>query len=324
MIRSSKTRRVSIIIPVHNNSHDLQELAERIVTSVKFFSDLKFEIVFVNDGSYDNSLEQLLRMKNFFSTNEEIKIIDLEGNFGQLGALIAGYSEATGEAIITMSADLQDPPETIVDLINGWLEGNSLVVGVRAERSDSLLSRITSKIAYSILISKNDRIPQGGFDFYLMSREIMNYLLGMNGRFRFLPTDLMRLSPKTLHVNYHRHARKSGKSGYSILGRWQIFLTAIVDTSYRWIQLFSLAGLVLSVGGFGLMSSVIYGYFNNRAPFQGFTLIICLILISSGLQLIILSLVGEYAWRTYDIARKKPLFVVRAINTFNGKRKVSL
>ena len=140
----------------------------------------------------------------------------------------------------------------------------------------------------------------------------------MNGRFRFIPTDLMRLEPKTTFVNYHRKARKHGKSGYSFKDRSQVFLTALLDTSYKWIQLFTLTGLGLAFAGMLLMCSLIYGYFSNAVPFQGFTLITCLILLSAGLQIVILSLIGEYVWRTYDIARNKPLFVTRSVTKSNS------
>jgi len=302
---------VSIIIPVYNNAGTLDELISRLIVSICQIRNIQFEILFVNDGSSDNSLELMLDLSQKNMEFADFKVIDLEGNFGQLGALFAGYQNASGEAVISMSADLQDPPEVIPHLLAKWLSKFDLVIGVRAERSDSLLWRLSSKIAYQIITSRHKKMPRGGFDYYLMSRSILNYILEMHGRYRFLPTDLLQIDPSTAYVNYHRPARVQGKSGYSLFDRLQVFLTAMVDTSYKWIQFFSLVGIFFSTCGVLLMSTVIYGYLNNDVPFQGFTLIICLILISSGLQFIILSLIGEYVWRTYDIARNKPLFVIR-------------
>jgi dolichol-phosphate mannosyltransferase len=314
---SDSMRRVSIVIPVFNNEPTLSSLFSGIINEVKKFEDLEFELVLVNDGSTDLSLNSLLDLCSVPDESVSFKVIDLEGNFGQLGALFAGYQSLTGDAIISMSADLQDPPEVISDFVIKWRAGHDLVIGVRAERTDSLLWRATSRIAYWFISSRNNRIPKGGFDYYLMSKGILDYILVMNGRFRLLPTDLMRLTPKTAWVDYHRQSRDSGKSGYSLLGRWQIFLTAIIDTSYRWIQLFSLIGLVFASSGILLISSVVYGYLINASPFEGFTLIVCLILISSGIQMILLSLIGEYVWRSYDMQRNKPLYRIRSIHIFS-------
>lgn len=313
METSKGAKRVSVVIPVYNNAESLHELANRLLESISALSGIDFEVIFIDDGSIDSSIHKLSEIVEHSSKNVNFSVIELEGNFGQLGALFAGYTHCSGDAVITMSADLQDPPELILELIKNWLSGKKLVIGLRAERSDSQISRFTSRAAYWILKSRHKNIPLGGFDFYLMSAEIKNYLLSMSGRFRFIPTELMRLEPQIAFVDYHRKARKHGKSGYSLIDRWQIFLTALVDTSYKWIQLFTLTGLSLALAGMLLMSSLIYGYLNDSAPFQGFTLITCLILLSAGLQIIILSLIGEYVWRTYDIARNKPLFVIRSI-----------
>jgi glycosyltransferase involved in cell wall biosynthesis len=315
---ADRIRRVSIVIPVFNNEPTLHSLYSGILNEVEKFGDIEFELVFVNDGSSDASLQSLLDLSRGPRKSVSIKVIDLEGNFGQLGALFAGYKSLTGDAIISMSADLQDPPLVISEFVDKWIAGHDLVIGVRAERTDSLSWRASSRVAYWFISSRNNRIPKGGFDYYLMSKGILDYILGMNGRFRFLPTDLMRLNPKTAFVDYHRQSREVGKSGYSLLSRWQVFLTAMVDTSYRWIQFFSLIGLAFASSGVFLISSVVYGYLTKESPFEGFTLIVCLILISSGIQMILLSLIGEYVWRSYDMQRNKPLYLIRSTHFFSS------
>ena len=321
-MESYRNRRVSIVIPVFNNESTLPSLYSGIMKEVEKFENLEFELVFVNDGSSDTSLQLLLDLSRKPRNSVIIKVIDLEGNFGQLGALFAGYKSLTGDAIISMSADLQDPPAVISEFVNKWTAGHDLVIGVRAERTDSLSWRVSSRVAYWFISSRNNRIPKGGFDYYLMSNGILDYILEMNGRFRFLPTDLMRLTPKTAFVDYHRQSREAGKSGYSLLSRWQIFLTAMVDTSYRWIQLFSLIGLAFASSGIFLISSVVYGYVTKQSPFEGFTLIVCLILISSGIQMILLSLIGEYVWRSYDMQRNKPLYLIRNTHLFSSDQAI--
>lgn len=320
MTVKNDNRRVSIVIPVFNNEHTLRILFKRLMSSIEIFQNMEFELIFINDGSTDASKRVLENLIEQALPNTTLTVIDLEGNFGQLAALFAGYRNVTGEAVITLSADLQDPPELLKQFIQKWVDGIDLVIGLRAERSDSRIWRVTSKVAYWFISTKHTNIPKGGYDYYLMTREILDYILGMKGRFRFLPTDLARLKPRVYYLNYHRPARAQGKSGYSLLDRWQIFLTAVIDTSYRWIQLFSLLGLCFSLCGIFLMSTVIYGYFSNSSPFQGFTLIVCLILISSGLQLLTLSFIGEYVWRSYDIARNKPLYLIRSVEHFSSKQ----
>jgi dolichol-phosphate mannosyltransferase len=195
-------------------------------------------------------------------------------------------------------------------MIDEHLRGAEIVLCNRLKRSDSLLSRLTSGFAYSMLRKRVPEIPPGGFDVFLFSSRVKESLLDLPGRFSFLQGDLLNLGFKVSTVGFHRSNRPFGKSGYTFSKKLQTFFDAIIDTSYGLIQYVVRIGFLISVFGIALAGYVILGKFLHRDPFSGFALIASSVLIIGGIQIALIGLVGEYVWRIYDISRRRPNFII--------------
>lgn len=299
---------ISIVVPVFCNADSLPQLIVDLEKEHSRNLEYSFEYVFVEDGSTDNSLGVLLDIKK--SYGNKVRIVKLSRNFGQLAALNAGYAHSSGSLIITISADLQDRTSLITEMLEKSKEGFSVVICNRNKRSDSIISRLTSKIGYSLLRQRVSNIPSGGFDVFLITSEIKNHLLALRGRHSFLQGDILSMGHSLAFIGYHRTARPFGKSGYSFKRRVQYFIDAILDTSYQTIQTAIKFGLLIAVIGFFLASFIVYGKIVGKNPFSGFAIIASAIFIVGGTQIVITGLVGEYVWRIYDMTRNKPKYIV--------------
>jgi glycosyltransferase involved in cell wall biosynthesis len=303
---------ISIVIPVFNNAQSIPILWSELNNEFDKFPDLIFEVVFVNDGSTDASIEAIESLKN--SQNARIVLIELTRNFGQLSALKAGYENLSGDAVVTISADLQDPTSIVGEFIRHWLSGEKLVLGLRESRQDGFIMSLTSKIAYSILSMDNKKIPMGGFDIFLAGSEIISKINSMPGRFTFLQGDVLSIGYDFKTVPYVRKNRVYGESGYTLRKRLQNFLVAFFDSSYRPIRLLTGLGNLFAFGGFLLALYLVFQRFQPNSPFSGLTLLAAMILIIAGMQMIFLSVIAQYVWRVYDLLRNRPSYVVEKIS----------
>ena len=193
-------------------------------------ADLEYEIVFVDDGSTDGSLQEMLDLRQL---DAKIKIVTFTRNFGQMPAMLAGFKEATGDAIINISADLQDPVELIPKMIAKWQDGSEIVICHRTDRSDALIDKIVSRLAYGVLRMSLPQMPQGGFDFVLMDRNVMDVFNAIDVRHRFFQGDLLWTGYRTSCIPYVRLKRTIGKSQYNFGKKLKNFLDAVLDTSHR-------------------------------------------------------------------------------------------
>jgi glycosyltransferase involved in cell wall biosynthesis len=303
---------VSIVIPVYNNAGSLESLIEKIRTEMFVnYPEIKYELVFVDDGSTDSSWA-ILSANHSRVTKTVIK---LTRNFGQLGAMKAGYAHAKGECLISISADLQDPVNLISRMIRAWLNGFKLVLCERSGRDDKISIRLSSKLAYFLLSREIKVLPRGGFDVFLITHELKEHLLKLKGRFNFLQGDLISLGYKFEILPYHRESRPFGKSGYTFKKRLRNFQDAIIDSNYTIINFIMKIGGIATLLSFILVIIIIVGKFRGSTPFTGFTLIACSILFIGGIQLSLIGLLGQYAIRTYDMAREKPPYFVEKIMT---------
>jgi len=302
---------VSIVIAVYKNEKSIEPLFRRIESmSGKLDSHINLEVIFVIDGSPDRSLIEAKKLITA-SNQIEIKVYELSRNFGQLGAILAGLNKARGDAVINISADLQDPPELIEKMINSWQCGNEIVICARADREDSFFQRITSFIGYFFLSKGPHRVPKGGFDYFLISLAPLKHLLAMKGRFRFFQGDILGLGFPTALISYTREKRKYGKSSYTFSKRFQVFVDSLIDISYFPIKLITRAGILVSILGFILALVTALRFFQGHAPFNGFTALLCAILIFGGIQIISIGLMGEYLFRVYDMLRERPVFIIK-------------
>jgi dolichol-phosphate mannosyltransferase len=305
---------VDVVIPVFNNSESLPIVVEEVTSYAR--PDLQIRIILVDDGSKDNSWQVIEVLSGLSEFN--LIGIKLAKNFGQLSAMKAGYSLSDADAVISISADLQDPSELVREMISKWENGRPFVVCARKNRQDKFLIKVTSSIAYRILGLEVPGIPKGGFDTFLMSREIHQQLLTLKGRFNFLQADLLSFGFLPEVIEYERVTRKFGKSGYNFRKRYRNFIDGLVDSSYLIIRLATRIGLTVALMGAILAIYLVFSKLHGQAPFNGFTLIASSVLIVGGVQITLTGILGSYIWRIYDAIRERPAFTIEKVIESNG------
>ncbi len=301
--------KISFVVAVYHNEGAISKTHEKIQSI--FRSDMAthdYEIVFVDDGSKDGSLAEVLRLK---ASDTRIKAITFTRNFGQMAAMLAGFRETTGDAVINISADLQDPVELIPQMVDKWIGGSEIVICHRTDRSDSFFSKLFSNIAYSVLRVSLPQIPPGGFDFVLMDRKVMDSFNAIDVRHRFFQGDLLWTGYRTSFIPYARLKRTIGKSQYNFGKKLKNFLDAVLDASYLPIRFISLLGLVTSALGVIYSASIVLSWLRGETPFEGWAPIMIAILLVGGLIMVMLGVIGEYVWRINEEVRKRPNYVVR-------------
>lgn len=303
-------KKVSIVIPVYQNAGSLSETYRQIRDL--FASSLSrhdFEIVFVEDGSTDQSLDELTKLR--LGDPKRVKLILFTRNFGQLAAQIAGFKFATGDTLVSISADLQDPVALMSDMVEAWEDGFETVVCYRTKRTDHWSSVLTSKLGYKVMRLAVPQIPKGGFDYWLMDRVVADDFNSLVARNRFFQGDLLWLGYRTHFIPYERLKRTIGVSQYDFWGRLKLFTDAIIDSSYLPIRLISLAGFTTAITGFVYLLTVIYSWLAAETPFTGWAPIMVALMIIGGLIMIMLGVIGEYVWRIHDEIKAKPSYIIR-------------
>jgi len=303
---------VSVVVPVFCNQETIEETCLQIFDiHQKNFLQYSLEIVLVDDGSSDDSYKRLLSIYDRFS--ERVVVVKLSRNFGQLFAILAGYGVAKGDAIITISADLQDPVYLMADMVAYWEQGNEIVVAYRQGREDDIAARLFSRVAYSIAKKANPNMPIGGFDYLLLSRKAVNLLKVFHGRHRFFQGDVLWLGLKTVFVPYLRKKRGFGKSGWSFSKKLKYFIDLILDSSYLPIRMMSAIGVITALTGCIYAIAIIYSWLVNKTPFQGWAPLMIIVLLIGGMIMTMLGVIGEYLWRIYDDVRERPMYITEKI-----------
>ena len=300
---------ISFVVAVYHNEGAISKTHENI-RSV-FSNELahhEYEIVFVDDGSKDGSLQEILSLRE---QDPRVKAITFTRNFGQMAAMLAGFKEATGDAIINISADLQDPVELIPQMLEKWQGGAETVICYRTDRSDTLLAKLFSRLAYGVLRISLPEIPPGGFDFVLMDRKVMDAFNAVAVRHRFFQGDLLWTGYRTSFIPYVRLKRTIGKSQYNFGKKLKNFLDAVLDASYLPIRFISLVGVITSALGVLYSVSIVFSWLRGETPFSGWAPIMIAILLVGGLIMVMLGVIGEYVWRINEEVRKRPNYVVR-------------
>jgi glycosyltransferase involved in cell wall biosynthesis len=304
---STEIYKVSFVIPVYRNEGSISITYIKTLELVRRLNIL-YEYIFINDGSDDNSIEEIIELQK---KDKNVVLIDFSRNFGQVAAVIAGFRAAHGDFVINMSADLQEPVEVIENMINKWNEGNEIVICHRTDREDSFIANNTSKIFYNLMKWANPRMPSGGFDFMLIGKNALKVLNNFDERNRFIQGDILWLGFSTAFIPYQRLKRTIGKSQWTFTKKLKYFIDGLLNTSYVPIRLMSLVGLSFAVLAFIYAIVIAYNRFINNIPFTGWAPIMILILFIGGLIMIMLGIIGEYLWRTYDETRKRPIYIIK-------------
>lgn len=299
---------ISLVLPIHNEEGNIRELCDR---SKKVLSELgNYEIIFVNDGSRDNSLEILA---DICEKDKNIKLIDFSRNFGHQMAITAGIKNASGQSVVVMDSDLQDPPEVIRDLFAKWREGFEVVQAKRKTRKDGLIKKITAFIFYRIMkrLASVDITEDAG-DFYLMDRRAVKAMNEIEESSRFMRGLVGWVGFKRTHIFFDRTDRKSGKTAYSFKKMIKLAIDGITSFSHLPLKLATYLGLLSVLIGFVLGVYAIYQkiYFPQTTA-QGWTSLILTVLFLGGIQLMMLGMIGEYIGRIYTETKKRPLYIVK-------------
>jgi polyisoprenyl-phosphate glycosyltransferase len=301
--------KISFVIAVYHNEGAISKTHEKIQSIFeKNLSKNEYEIIFVDDGSKDRSLDEILKLRE---TDARVKVITFTRNFGQMAAMLAGFKEATGNAIINISADLQDPIELIPQMIEKWRAGAETVICYRTDREDTLIAKIFSRLAYGLLRVSLPQIPPGGFDFVLMDRKVMDEFNAIDVRHRFFQGDLLWTGYRTSFIPYVRLQRTIGKSQYNFGKKLKNFMDAVLDASYLPIRFISLIGLITSALGVLYSVTIVASWIRGKTPFDGWAPLMIVILFVGGMIMVMLGVIGEYVWRINEEVRKRPNYVVR-------------
>lgn len=301
--------KISFVVAVYHNEGALSKTYEKIQSLfLKELTSYEYEIVFVDDGSKDGSLQEVLSLRELDS---RVKVIAFTRNFGQMAAMLAGFKEATGDAVINISADMQDPVELIPQMVEKWQAGAETVICYRTDRSDTLFAKLFSRVAYGVLRISLPEIPPGGFDFVLMDRKVMDEFNAIDVRHRFFQGDLLWTGYRTSFIPYVRLKRTIGKSQYNFRKKLKNFLDAVLDASYLPIRFISLAGVITSALGVLYSVTIVISWLRGDTPFEGWAPIMIAILLVGGLIMVMLGVIGEYVWRINEEVRKRPNYVIR-------------
>jgi glycosyltransferase involved in cell wall biosynthesis len=297
---------ISICFAVYQNQGAITSLYQQIVHELNtHFPYHTYELLFVNDGSKDGSLDELLALREI---DNRVKIISFSRNFGQMAAILAGWEKATGDCVINMAADMQDPPEQCTLMIKEWEKGSDIVISYRAAHETSISNKLTSKFFYKLMLPD---APPGGFDFTLLDRKPMNALNSLKERHRFYQYDILWAGFIVKYLPYHKLERRIGKSQYNFYKRFGNFYSGFLNVSYLPLRLMTAIGGVMAFLGFVYSISIIRAYFAYRIPFQGWAPIMIMILVVGGLIILMLGMIGEYIWRILDEVKGRPNYIVK-------------
>jgi len=300
---------ITVVVPVYWNQATLPALLERLRAVGDELLPDELEVLFVDDGSGDESYP-LLRAEA--ERDERVQVVRLSRNFGSNAAILAGLTFARGDAIVVIAADLQDPPELIPQLVREWQDGAEVVVAARRSRDDPYFSRLLSSVFNRLFRRFVFRdFPAGGFDFLLVSRRVARVLADMAERNSYIFGQAMWVGFERRVVAYDRTARAGGRSRWTLGKKAKYFVDAFTAFSYVPIRAASLLGFVLALAGFLYAAVLIIlrvtGAISN-AP--GFAALAVLILVAAGAQLVVIGIIGEYLWRVLEESRRRPAFIV--------------
>ncbi len=312
---------ISVIIPLYNESENIEYLFTRL-NSVLNELKTSYEIICINDGSQDDTLEKLI---DYNQKNAAIKVINLSRNFGKEIALTAGIDYASGAAIVPIDADLQDPPELIIKLIDKWREGYDVVYATRrSRRGETWLKRATAKAFYQTIGKMSPvPIPSNTGDFRLLDRRVVEAVKKLPERTRFMKGLFAWVGYKQTSVLFDREPRHSGNSNWSYWQLWNFALDGIISFSFLPLKVWSYIGVTISLVSlfyalFLVVRTLIFG-----VDVPGYASLMVAILFLGGVQLITLGVLGEYLGRVYEEVKGRPLYFIREKYGFDTEQAIS-
>ena len=310
-----KSMEISIVVPLYNEEKNIRLMHARLVSSILKITS-NFEIIYVNDGSNDNSFLELLKLSN---EDERVKYINFSRNFGHQIAVTAGLDYSKGAAVVIIDGDLQDPPEVIPEMYALYKEGFEVVYGQRLIRKgESFLKKITAKYFYRILKKiTNINIPVDTGDFRLIDRKIVNDLKNMPEQDKFLRGQIAWLGYRQTSIFFERDERKFGETGYPFSKMLKFALDGITGFSDVPLQFVTKTGIFISFISFLVILYAIFSHFILERTITGWTSLIISSMFIGGVQLISVGIIGEYISRINKNVQNRPLYIVSETNVEN-------
>ena len=305
----------SFVVPAYNEEANIPALYDRIKQLMSSHNE-PWELIFVNDGSVDKTLDVL---RNLTSGDKKVKYIDLSRNFGHQAALSAGLKHTNGDAVISMDCDLQDPPEVIEKMITEWKNGYQIVYARRKNyRKDNFLKKIGSKIYYRIM-GKFTRIdiPRNVGDFRLVDKKVLAEINQMPEHSRYIRGMVAWTGFKHTFVDYHRPDRERGESNYTLGKLAKLGMDGVFNFSMLPLRLGFLLGLISIIAGFGLLFYQVLDVIVNDVYYHLYKWLVVILFIFLGFMFMLFWVVGEYIGKIYDDVRKRPLFVISEMKNFD-------
>lgn len=306
---------ISLLIPIYNEESNIAELAKRIVSASRYWKD-SFEVIFIDDGSSDRSVSLI---RQLHEKDPRFKCLSLSRNFGHQAALTAGMRYAKGKAVAIMDADLQDPPEVLGKFLKKWRAGYEVVYAIRRNRKESWFMRLAYHSFYRILSWASEiNIPLDAGDFCVMDKKVVDALNSFPERNRFLRGLRSWTGYRQIGVVYNRHKRYSGRAKYNLPRLFKLAFDGILSFSYKPIRIFGVVGIFIATLSFIVLClfvlSKVFSW--NLTPYglgniPGYFPLLCILLLTNGIQLMGISLFGEYLGRTYDEAKARPHFIIK-------------
>ncbi|WP_017154192.1 glycosyltransferase family 2 protein [Bacillus bingmayongensis] len=311
----------SIIIPMYNEEAVIEETYRRLKKVMKDTNDT-YELLFINDGSQDKCADII---KDFARCDKAVKLIDFSRNFGHQIAITAGMDYAKGNAVIIIDADLQDPPELILQMIEKWKEGYEVVYAKRIKRKgETWFKKWSASMFYRVLRASTDiDIPVDTGDFRLMEQKVCKEMKRITENNRFVRGLVSWVGFRQTSVEYVRDERLAGETKYPLKRMIKLCLDGILSFSYKPLKLAIYSGLLLSGSGFLYFMYVLYLTLFTEATMKGWPSMISIMLIFNGFMLFMLGIIGEYIGRIYDETKGRPLYIIREFYGEQAKEKLT-
>lgn len=305
--------KLSIIIPVYYNQDNLWPLYQDMKAKIIDVIDYDYEIIMVNDGSKDKSFEVMTEIAR---QDVHVKVISLSRNFGSHAAILCGLSRCTGDCAVIKAADLQEPTEMILEMVERWKFGNNVVLAVRKSRQEGL-RQIAFANFYYWMVRKSalPEMPKGGFDVYLLDRKVISVLTALDERNSALTGQILWSGFKTDVIEYTRLAREIGKSKWTLKKKIRLVTDTLFSFStfpiavVSWIGAFSFAG----AGIWAVLVMILK--LNGEIQVSGWTTLFIFNLFSFGIIMLTLGILGSYLWRTFDASRNRPPYIIEEEGT---------
>ena len=304
--------KISVVIPVYYNQDNLGPLYTDISEKLFCHSEYDWEIIMVNDGSKDESYAV---MKDLARKDERVKIFSLSRNFGSHAAILCGLSKCTGDCAVVKAADLQEPTEMILEMADSWKAGNNVVLAVREDRQEGMGQTLFANLYYWMVRKTSlPDLPKGGFDVYLLDKKVINVLMQLDEKNSALTGQILWSGFKTEKIYYTRLQREIGQSRWTLKKKVRLVADTLFSFSTLPITFVSVIGTLSCVGAVIWAILVFVFKMMGLIDVSGWTTLFIFNLLSFGIIMLTLGILGGYLWRTFDASRKRPPYIIEDEN----------